>query len=133
MSSDDSSNEYSGDSPSEDELVLAEAAAIVDHSHQLLKKERQLRRLGRALQRLGITNITGGSWTDLDEEEAEIVFHPIRADRFTMLIAHLEDLADLIKGQTRVPAPVTVGGVHIRHVEQLQINFLFGTQPPTTG
>ena len=109
MSSDDSSNEYSGDSPSEDELVLAEAAAIVDHSHQLLKKERQLRRLGRALQRLGITGITGGSWT------------------------HLEDLADLIKDQTPVPAPVTVGGVHIRHVEQLQINFLFGTQPPTAG
>ena len=49
-----------------------------------------------------------------------------------MLIAHLKDLADLIKGQTRVPAPVTVGGVHIHHVEQLQIN-LFGTQPPTTG
>ena len=131
--SDDSSSEYSNDPPSEDELVLAEAVAIIDHSHQLLKKERQLRRLGRALQRLGITGITGGSWTRLDEEEAEIVFNPIRADRFTMLIAHLEDLADLIKDQTQVPAPVTVGGVHIRHVEQLQINFLFGTQPPTTG
>ena len=133
MSSDDSSNEYSGDSPSEDELVLAEAAAIVDHSRQLLKKERQLRRLGRALQRLGITGITGGSWTHLDEEEAEIVFNPIRADRFIMLIAHLEDLADLIKDQKQVPAPVTVGGVHIHHVEQLRINFWLGTQPPTTG
>ena len=50
-----------------------------------------------------------------------------------MLIAHLEDLADLIKDQKQVPAPVTVGGVHIHHVEQLQINFLFGTQPPTTS
>ena len=131
--SDDSSSEYGGDSPSEDELVLAEAVAIVDHSHQLLKKERQLRRLGCALQCLGITGITGGSWTHLDEEEAEIVFNPIPADRFAMLIAHLEDLADLIKDQKQVPAPVTVGGVHIRHVEQLQINFLFGTQPPTLG
>ena len=128
--SDDSSSEYSGDSPSEDELVLAEAVAIVDHSHQLLKKESQLRRLGRALQCLGITGITGGSWTHLDEEEAEIVFNPIRTDRFIMLIAHLEDLADLIKDQKRVSAPVTVRGVHIHHVEQLQI--LFDTQPPTT-
>ena len=132
MSSDDSSNEYSGDSPSEDELVLAEAAAIVDRGHQLLRHERTMRRFCRALQRLGLTEITSGSWIHLDEEEAEIVFHPLRADRFTMLIAHLEDLADLIKGQARVPAPVTVGGVHIRHVEQLQIN-LFGTQPPIAG
>ena len=115
-----------------EELVLADLAAIVDQEHLRLRRERQLRRLGRALQRLGITSITGGSWTVLDEE-AEIVFHPIQADRFIMLIAHLEDLADLIKDQARVPAPVTVGGVHIRHVEQLQINFLFGTQPPTTG
>ena len=129
----DQNEEGAPDSQNNEALVLAEAAAIVDHSRQLLKKERQLRRLGRALQRLGITGITGGSWTHLDEEEAEIVFNPIRADRFTMLIAHLEDLADLIKDQARVPAPVTVGGVHIRHVEQLQINFLFGTQPPTTG
>ena len=129
----DQNEEGAPDSQNNEALVLAEAAAIVDHSQQLLRKERQLRRLGRALQRLGITGITGGSWTHLDEEEAEIVFNPIRADRFTMLIAHLEDLADLIKGQTRVPAPVTVGGVHIHHVEQLQINFLFGTQPPTTG
>ena len=129
----DQNEEGAPDSQNNEALVLAEAVAIVDHSHQLLKKERQLRRLGRALQRLGITGITGGSWTHLDEEEAEIVFNPIRADRFTMLIAHLEDLADLIKDQARVPAPVTVGGVHIRHVEQLQINFLFGTQPPTTG
>ena len=129
----DQNEEGAPDSQNNEALVLAEAVAIVDHSHQLLKKERQLRRLGRALQRLGITGITGGSWTHLDEEEAEIVFNPIRADRFTMLIAHLEDLADLIKDQARVPAPVTVGGVHIHHVEQLQINFLFGTQPPTTG
>lgn len=115
-----------------EELVLADLAAIVDQEHLRLRRERQLRRLGRALQRLGITALTGGSWTVLDEE-AEIVFNPIRADRFIMLIAHLEDLADLIKDQAQVPAPVTVGGVHIHHVEQLQINFLFGTQPPTTG
>ena len=104
----DQNEEGAPDSQNNEALVLAEAVAIVDHSHQLLKKERQLRRLGRALQRLGITGITGGSWT------------------------HLEDLADLIKDQTQVPAPVTVGGVHIHHVGQLQINFLFGTQPPTT-
>ena len=115
-----------------EELVLTDLAAIVDQEHLRLRRERQLRRLGRALQRLGITGITGGSWTVLDEE-AEIVFNPIRADRFTMLIAHLEDLADLLKDQAQVPAPVTVGGVHIHHVEQLQINFLFGTQPPTTS
>ena len=115
-----------------EELVLADLAAIVDQEHLRLRRERQLRRLGRALQRLGITGITGGSWTVLDEE-AEIVFNPIRADRFIMLIAHLEDLADLIKDQAQVPVPVTVGGVHIHHVEQLQINFLFGTQPPTTN
>ena len=121
------------DSESNEELVLADLEAIADHGHQLLKKEMQLRRLGRVLQRLGITGITGGSWTHLDEEEAEIVFNPIRTDRFIMLIAHLEDLADLIKDQKQVPAPVTVGGVHIHHVEQLQINFLFGTQPPTTS
>ena len=119
------------DSESNEELVLADLEAIADHGHQLLKKEMQLRRLGRVLQRLGITGITGGSWTHLDEEEAEIVFNPIRTDRFIMLIAHLEDLADLIKDQKRVSAPVTVGGVHIHHVEQLQI--LFDTQPPTTG
>ncbi len=129
----DQNEEGAPDSQNNEALVLAEAAAIVDHSHQLLKKMSQLRRLGRALQRLGITGITGKLWTYLDEEEAEIVFNPLRADRFTMLIAHLEDLADLIKDQAQVPAPVTVGGVHIRHVEQLQINFLFGTQPPTTG
>ncbi len=115
-----------------EELVLADLAAIVDQEHLRLRRERQLRRLGRALQRLGITGITGGSWTVLDEE-AEIVFNPIRTDRFIMLIAHLEDLADLIKDQKQVPAPVTVGGVHIHHVEQLQINFVFGTQPPTTS
>ena len=120
------------DGESNEELVLADLAAIVDQEHLRLRRERQLRRLGRALQRLGITGITGGSWTVLDEE-AEIVFNPIRADRFIMLIAHLEDLADLIKDQAQVPAPVTVGGVHIHHVEQLQINFLFGTQPPTTS
>ena len=64
-----------------EELVLADLAAIVDQGHLRLRRERQLRRLGRALQRLGITGITGGSWTDLDEN-AEIVFNPIRADRF---------------------------------------------------
>ena len=125
-------DEVGPDGESNEELVLADLAAIVDHEHLRLRRERQLRRLGRALQRLGITGITGGSWTVLDEE-AEIVFHPIRADRFIMLIAHLEDLADLIKDQKQVPAPVTVGGVHIHHVEQLQINLVFGTQPPTTS
>ena len=120
------------DGESNEELVLADLAAIVDQEHLRLRRERQLRRLGRALQRLGITGITGGSWIVLDEE-AEISFNPIRADRFIMLIAHLEDLADLFKDQKQVPAPVTVGGVHIHHVEQLQINFLFGTQPPTTS
>ena len=115
-----------------EELVLADLAAIVDQEHLRLRRERQLRRLGRALQRLGITALTGGSWTVLDEE-AEIVFHPIRADHFIMLIAHLEDLADLIKDQKQVPAPVTVGGVHIHHVEQLLIQFQLGTQPPTTS
>ncbi len=120
------------DGQSDEDLVLADLAAIVDKEHLRLRRERQLRRLGRALQRLGITGITGGSWTVLDEE-AEIVFNPIRADRFIMLIAHLEDLADIIKDQKQVPAPVSVGGVHIHHVEQLQINFLFGTQPPTTS
>ena len=130
---DETSDEGVPGSQSNEELVLADLAAIVDQGHQLLKKEMQLRRLCRALQRLGISGITGGSWTHLDEEEAEIVFHPIRADRFTMLIAHLEDLADLIKDQKQVPAPVTVGGVHIHHVEQLQIHFRLGTQPPTTS
>jgi len=125
-------DEVGPDGESNKELVLADLAAIVDQEHLRLRRERQLRRLGRALQRLGITGITGGSWTVLDEE-AEIVFHPIQADRFIMLIAHLEDLADLIKDQKQVPAPVTVRGVHIHHVEQLQINFLFGTQPPTTS
>ena len=120
------------DGESNEELVLADLAAIVDQGHLRLRRERQLRRLGRALQRLGITGITGGSWTVLDEE-ASITFTPIRADRFIMLIAHLEDLADLIKDQKQVPAPVTVGGVHIHHVEQLQINLVFGTQPPTTS
>jgi hypothetical protein len=120
------------DGESNEELVLADLAAIVDQGHLRLRRERQLRRLGRALQRLGITGITGGSWADLDEE-VEVVFNPIRADRFIMLIAHLEDLADLIKDQKQVPAPVTVGGVHIHHVDQLQINFSFGTQPPTTN
>ena len=123
-------DEVGPDGESNEELVLADLAAIVDQEHLRLRRERQLRRLGRALQRLGITGITGGSWTVLDEE-AEIVFNPIRADRFIMLIAHLEDLADLIKDQKQVPAPVTVGGVHIHHVEQLQI--VFGTQPPTTS
>jgi hypothetical protein len=125
-------DEVGPDGESNEELVLADLAAIVDQEHLRLRREGQLRRLGRALQRLGITALTGGSWTVLDEE-AEIVFNPIRADRFIMLIAHLEDLADLIKDQKQVPAPVTVGGVHIHHVEQLQINFLFGTQPPTTS
>jgi hypothetical protein len=120
-------------SESNEELVLTDLAAIVDHGHQLLKKEMQLRRLGRALQRLGISGITGGSWTHLDQEEAEILFNPIRADRFTMLIAHLEDLANLIKNQKQAPAPVTVGGVHIHHVDQLLINFQLGTQPPTSS
>lgn len=120
------------DGESNEELVLADLAAIVDQGHLRLRRERQLRRLGRALQRLGITALTGGSWAVLDEE-AEVVFNPIRADRFIMLIAHLEDLADLIKDQKQVPAPVTVGGVHIHHVDQLQINFSFGTQPPTTN
>jgi hypothetical protein len=125
-------DEVGPDGESNEELVLADLAAIVDQEHLRLRRERQLRRLGRALQRLGITGITGGAWTFLDEE-ASITFTPIRADRFIMLIAHLEDLADLIKDQKQVPAPVTVGGVHIHHVEQLQINFLFGTQPPTLG
>ena len=125
-------DEVGPDGESNEELVLADLAAIVDQEHLRLRREGQLRRLGRALQRLGITALTGGSWTVLDEE-AEIVFNPIRADLFIMLIAHLEDLADLIKDQKQVPAPVTVGGVHIHHVEQLQINFLFGTQPPTTS
>ncbi len=120
------------DGESNEELVLADLAAIVDQEHLRLRREGQLRRLDRALQRLGITGITGGSWIVLDEE-AEISFNPIRADRFIMLIAHLEDLADLFKDQKQVPAPVTVGGVHIHHVEQLQINFVFGTQPPTTS
>ena len=125
-------DESAPDGQSDEALVLADLAAIVEQSHQRLRRERQLRRLGRALQRLGITGITGGSWTVLDEE-ASITFTPIRADRFIMLIAHLEDLADLIKDQKQVPAPVTVGGVHIHHVEQLRINFWLGTQPPTTG
>ena len=84
------------DGQSDEDLVLADLAAIVDQGHLRLRRERQLRRLGRALQRLGITGITGGSWTDLDKE-TEVIFNPIRADRFIMLIAHLEDLADLIK------------------------------------
>ena len=121
------------DGQSDEALVLADLAAIVEQSHQRLRREHQLRRLGRVLRRLGISGITGGSWIDLNPEKPEIVFNALRADRFIMLIAHLEDLADLIKDQKQVPAPVTVGGVHIHHVEQLQINLVFGTQPPTTS
>jgi len=125
-------DESAPDDQSDEALVLADLAAIVDQEHLRLRRERQLRRLGRALQRLGITSLTGGSWT-VPDEEAEVVFRPIKADRFIMLIAHLEDLADLIKDQKQVPAPVTVGGVHIHHVDQLQINLSFDTQPPTTS
>ena len=75
---DPSENEY-GDDPQAEE-VLAEAVAIVDRGHQLLRHERTLRRFCRALQRLGLTEITGGSWIHLDEDKAEIVFNPIRVD-----------------------------------------------------
>ena len=126
---DPSENEY-GDDPRAEE-VLAEAAAIVDRGHQLLRHERTMRRFCRALQRLGLIEITAGSWAHLDEDKAEIVFNPIRVD--LMLGNHLEDLVELIETLQRVPAPVTVGGIHIHHVEQLQINYLFGTQPPTTN
>ena len=126
-------DESAPDGQSDEALVLADLAAIVDQEHLRLRREHQLRRLGRVLRRLGISGITRGSWIDLNPEKPEIVFNPIRADRFIMLIAHLEDLADLIKDQKQVPAPVTVGGVHIHHVEQLQINLVFGTQPPTTS
>ncbi len=44
-----------------EELVLADLAAIVDQEHLRLRRERQLRRLGRALQRLGITALTAFS------------------------------------------------------------------------
>ena len=126
---DPSENEY-GDDPRAEE-VLAEAAAIVDRGHQLLRHERTMRRFCRALQRLSLTAITGGAWAHLDEDKAEILFNPIQVD--LMLVNHLEDLVELIETLQRVPAPVTVGGIHIHHVDQLQINYLFGTQPPTAG
>ncbi len=125
-----SENENSSDDSHAVE-ALAEAAAIVDRGHQLLRHERTVRRFCRALQRLGLTEITDGSWIHLDEDKAEIVFNPIQVD--LMLVNRLEDLAELIQVRQRVPAPVTVGGIHIHHVEQLQINYLFGTQPPTAG
>ena len=125
-----SENENSSDDSYAEE-ALAEAAAIVDRGHQLLRHERTVRRFCRALQRLGLTEITDGSWIHLDEDKAEIVFNPIQVD--LMLVNRLEDLAELIQVRQRVPAPVTVGGIHIHHVEQLQINYLFGTQPPTAG
>ena len=126
---DPSENEY-GDDPRAEE-VLAEAAAIVDRGHQLLRHERTMRRVCRALERLGLTAITGGAWAHLDEDKAEIVFNPIQVD--LMLVNRLEDLVELIETLQRVPAPVTVGGIHIHHVEQLLINYQIGTQPPTTG
>ena len=123
-----SENENNSDD-SHAEEALAEAAAIVDRGHQLLRHERTMRRFCRALQRLGLTEISG-SWAHLDEDKAEIVFNPIQVD--LMLVNRLEDLVELIETLQRVPAPVTVGGIHIHHVDQLQINYLFGTQPPTT-
>ena len=89
-----SENENSSDD-SHAEETLAEAAAIVDRSHQLLRQERTVRRFCRALQRLGLTEITGGSWAHLDEDKAEIVFDPLRVD--LMLVNRLEDLAELIQ------------------------------------
>ena len=126
---DPSENEY-GDDPRAEE-VLAEAAAIVDRGHQLLRHERTMRRFCRALQRLGLTAITGGAWAHLDEDKAEILFNPIQVD--LELVNRLEDLVELIETLQRVPAPVTVGGIHIHHVEQLLINYQIDTQPPTTG
>ena len=127
-----SENENSSDD-SHAEETLAEAAAIVDRSHQLLRQERTVRRFCRALQRLGLTEITGGSWAHLDEDKAEIVFDPLRVD--LMLVNRLEDLAELIQVRQvrqRVLDPVTVGGFHIHHVEQLQINLQLNPHPPTT-
>ena len=125
-----SENENNSDD-SHAEEALAEAAAIVDRGHQLLRHERTMRRFCRALQRLGLTAITGGAWAHLDEDKAEILFNPIQVD--LELVNRLEDLVELIETLQRVPAPVTVGGIHIHHVDQLQINYLFGTQPPTAG
>ena len=133
MANDDQTNNESNSSEgTNEELVLQAAAEVVDHSFEIVKRERLLRRFASVLRRSGLGAITGPGFAYVNPETAQVNFQALSPYRFGNFIDDLEGVATAAaRSPTWVPAPVpAIGTVNI-HIEQLQLNF--GQQPPGEG
>ncbi len=133
MATDDQTNNGSDNSEgTSEELVLRAAAETVDHSFEVIKRERLLRRLASALRRSGLGAITGPGWAYVNPETAQVNFQALSPYQFGNLIDFLDGVAKAAAQSTSwIPAPVpAIGTVNI-HIEQLEINL--GQQPPGEG
>ena len=112
--------------------MLRAAAETVDHSFEVIKRERLLRRLASALRRSGLGAITGPGWAYVNPETAQVNFQALSPYQFGNLIDFLDGVAKAAAQSTSwIPAPVpAIGTVNI-HIEQLEINL--GQQPPGEG
>ncbi len=130
MANDDQTNNESNRSEgTNEELVLQAAAEVVDHSFEVMKWERLLRRFASVLRRSGLGAITGPGFAYVNAETGQVNFQALSPYRFGNFIDYLDGVAKAAAHSTTwVPAPVPVIGTVNVHIEQLHLDF--GQQPP---
>ena len=135
MANDDQTNNRSNNNEgANEELVLRAAAEVVDHSVEVMKWERLLRRFASVLRRSGLGAITGLGFAYVNPETAQVNFEALSLYRFGNFVDYLDGVAKAAaQSTTRVPAPVSAIGTVNIEIAQLHVNFGLGQQPPGEG
>jgi hypothetical protein len=86
--------------------ILNEVAEMLDNESELVKLERYLRRIGRALSRLGVLSVVGDDWVRIDSDGQTISFAPIPRDKLLLFAGDLEYRVDELINSGMEPAPI---------------------------
>lgn len=88
------------------DAVLAMAAAIVAAVHPAQSAfVPQRKRMNRALADLGVLDLLGTDWIDVDAEADTVTFRPIDRSRLDALVRRLEDHAAGVREEPARPGP----------------------------
>ena len=113
------SNDNEQNVPSSEDRNVRSAAEVVDHGALVIRQERNLRKVQRALAGLGLTAITGRDWAYVDQESGEVRFRAVPASRVWMLVDFFDHLAALTQ-----PSRIRSGDVAVNvQIDHLQIEF----------
>lgn len=112
-------SECDPNAPRSEELKVHAEAEVSDHRALVIRQERNLRKVQRALAGLGLTAITGRDWAYVDQESGEVRFRAVPASRVWMLVDFFDHLAALTQ-----PSRIRSGDVAVDvRINHLQIEF----------